>query len=66
MSVMFTILSPAKKLDFSRPLLDVETTQPVLMEDATILMSVVRDLSPEQMNQKRLQEKSLKKPERIS
>ncbi len=49
--MMFTILSPAKKLDFSRPLLDVETTQPVLMEDATILMSVVRDLSPEQIAQ---------------
>ena len=48
---MFTILSPAKKLDFSRAIPDVETTQPALMMDATILMTIVRDLSLDQIAQ---------------
>ncbi len=48
---MFTVLSPAKKLDFSRLLPAGKTTVPALMEDATILMSIVRDLSPEEIAQ---------------
>ncbi len=49
--MMFTILSPAKKLDFSRPIPSVETTQPALMNDSTILMSIVRNLSLDQIAQ---------------
>ncbi|RLE19878.1 MAG: peroxide stress protein YaaA, partial [Acidobacteria bacterium] len=49
--MIFTILSPAKKLDFSRSLPCVETTQPALMDDATVLMSIVRDLNLDQIAQ---------------
>ncbi len=46
---MFTILSPAKKMDFSRLVAGAMTTQPALIEDATVLIGIVQALSAEEI-----------------
>lgn len=49
--MMFTILSPAKKMDFSRTLPGVETSQPVLLDQAAVLMKKLRKLGQEEIQQ---------------
>lgn len=46
---MLAVLSPAKNLDYESPVPAVETTQPRLLDDAQRLVTVCRELSPQQL-----------------
>ncbi|MGM0480697.1 MAG: peroxide stress protein YaaA [Pseudomonadota bacterium] len=46
---MLAVLSPAKNLDYDSNIPSLETTQPRLLDDAERLVTVCRDLSPQQL-----------------
>ena len=48
--MMLTIISPAKKLDYSRPLRSLDHSQPELLDHASELLQDLKSLSPQQVS----------------
>lgn len=44
---MITLISPAKTLDFASPITVKETSKPLFMEEASEVMDILKELSPE-------------------
>jgi len=45
--MLLTVISPAKKLDYSQPAISLEHSQPELLEHSLLLAESLKDLSPE-------------------